>query len=133
MNSHCEPFVADCQLRLATDLIAHAWDPVVLSALRAGPRRRRELLASIGGISDKVFSQALTRLLASGLIDRADDNARGVIYQLTDLGASLANGPLAALAQWAAENGNAVRTAQEHYSSRAAASGERLVASTARK
>jgi DNA-binding HxlR family transcriptional regulator len=114
VNEHCEPLVADCQLRLATDLLAHSWDPVVLSALRAGPRRRRDLLTGIGGISDKVLSQAITRLAISGLIDRdADPGTRGVTYGLSELGASLAHGPLAALALWVAEYGGAVRDAQE--------------------
>lgn len=119
VNDHCEPFVADCQLRLATDLVAHVWDPVVLSALRAGPHRRRDLLASIGGVSDKVLSQAIARLAMNGLIDRVSSpGTRGVTYRLSELGESLAHGPLAALAQWVAENGSAVREAQERHSAR---------------
>ena len=89
----------------------------MLSALRAGPRRRRDLLAGIGGISDKVFSQAVTRLAMSGLIDRATvPGTRGVEYRLSELGTSLADGPLTALAQWVAEYGGAVREAQERNS-----------------
>lgn len=121
MDSHCEPFVADCQLRLATDLVAHAWDPVVLSALRSDPRRRRDLLAGIGGISDKVLSQAITRLAMSGLIDRATvPGTRGVEYRLSELGTSLADGPLTALAQWVAQYGGAVREARERNAAQAA-------------
>lgn len=114
-TDHCEPFVADCQLRLATDLVAHTWDPVLLSALRAGPRRRRDLCTAIGGISDKVLTQAISRLSTSGLIERTEDSTtHAVTYRLSELGASLADGPLAALARWAAEHGDAVRAAQEH-------------------
>src|SRR5690606_20683154 len=69
-DAHCYELVADCRLRAATDLFAHMWDPVVLAALRTGPRRRRELRAAIGGISDKVLTDALRRLLANGLIER---------------------------------------------------------------
>jgi DNA-binding HxlR family transcriptional regulator len=116
-TDHCEPFVADCQLRLATDLVAHTWDPVVLSALRAGPRRRRDLLTGIGGISDKALTQAITRLSASGLIERTVDTTRAATYQLSELGASLAHGPLAALARWAAEHGSTVQAAQERAAS----------------
>jgi DNA-binding HxlR family transcriptional regulator len=54
-EANCYEQVADCQLRAATDLFAHTWDPVVLAALSPGPRRRRELRASIGGISDKAL------------------------------------------------------------------------------
>jgi DNA-binding HxlR family transcriptional regulator len=116
-TDHCEPFVADCQLRLATDLVAHTWDPVVLSALRAGPRRRRDLLTGIGGISDKALTQAITRLSASGLIERTVDTTRAATYQLSELGASLAHGPLAALARWAAEHGSTVQAARERAAS----------------
>lgn len=99
----CPPFVSDCHVRLATDLIAHTWDPVVLMALRRGPRRRSELLAEIGGVSDKVLADALRRVLASGLV------ARGDRYALTPLGESFVEGPLAALAQWAVDRGDEVR------------------------
>jgi DNA-binding HxlR family transcriptional regulator len=109
-NGGCETFVADCRLRQATELIAHTWDPLVLMALRRGTTRRRDLLAGIGGVSDKVLSQALTRLTKHGLITRTAVPAdhRGVAYELTSTGSSLAAGPLAALAQWAADNGEAI-------------------------
>jgi DNA-binding HxlR family transcriptional regulator len=104
-----EPFVGDGEqddVRIGTELIAHTWDPVVLMALRFGPQRRGELLVAIGGISDKVLAEALRRLLGSRLI------ARGDAYALTPLGASLVEGPLAALASWAVEHGEAVLAAQ---------------------
>lgn len=106
----CETFVADCRLRQATELIAHTWDPLVLMALRRGTTRRRDLLTGIGGISDKVLSQALIRLTSHGLIARTAVPAdqRGVAYELTSTGSSLAAGPLAALARWAADNGEAI-------------------------
>lgn len=109
-NGGCETFVADCRLRQATELIAHTWDPLVLVALREGTSRRRDLLVAIGGISDKVLSQALTRLTSNGLIARTAVPAdhRGVSYVLTAVGASLATGPLAVLAQWAADNADAL-------------------------
>jgi DNA-binding HxlR family transcriptional regulator len=114
-NGGCETFVADCRLRQATELIAHTWDPLVLVALRRGATRRRDLLGAIGDISDKVLSQALARLTAHGLIARTADPAdqRGVSYELTAVGASLATGPLAVLAQWATDNGEALWTGPE--------------------
>jgi DNA-binding HxlR family transcriptional regulator len=106
--------VVDCRLRLATDLLAHTWDPVLLSALKAGPRRRRDLIGGIGGISDKALTQAITRLTGNGLIERqADPGTQGAVYRLTELGASLVDGPLAALARWAARHGDQVLVAQE--------------------
>ncbi|MDX6263581.1 MAG: hypothetical protein QOH84_5269 [Kribbellaceae bacterium] len=112
-NGGCETFVADCRLRQATDLIAHTWDPLVLMALRRGTTRRRDLLTGIGGISDKVLSQALSRLTSHGLIARTAIPAdqRGVAYELTPTGSSLAAGPLAALARWAADNGEVLLSA----------------------
>jgi DNA-binding HxlR family transcriptional regulator len=49
-DEHGQELVADRRLRAAMDLFAHTWDPVVIAALRPGPRRRRELRAAIGGI-----------------------------------------------------------------------------------
>jgi len=98
----CPPFVADCRVRAATDLLAHTWDPVVLMAMRYGGRRRRELLADIGGISDKALTESLRRLLANGLLDR--EGERAVTYSLSARGQSLVDGPMTALAEWAVAN-----------------------------
>ncbi|MFE1801544.1 winged helix-turn-helix transcriptional regulator [Streptomyces sp. NPDC059517] len=114
-GSHCYELVADCRLRAAADLFAHTWDPVVLAALRAGPCRRRDLRAAIGGISDKVLTDTLRRLLANGLVDRrahAEAPPR-VEYALTALGRSLVEGPMAALGQWVTEHGDELLEAQE--------------------
>ncbi|MCM3882501.1 helix-turn-helix domain-containing protein [Frankia sp. R82] len=113
---HCEALVADCRLRAATDLFAHTWDPVVLAALRPGPRRRRELRAAIGGLSDKVLTETLRRLCARGLVDRrafAQAPPR-VEYALTPLGRSLVEGPMQALGAWILEHGDALLMAEEN-------------------
>jgi DNA-binding HxlR family transcriptional regulator len=109
INGSCQTFVSDCQVRAAVELIDHVWDSVVLSALRLGPTRRNELLVRIRGISDKVLTQALRRLQARALVTRVRpaEPASGriaAVYQLSPLGESFANGPLAHLAQWAADN-----------------------------
>ncbi len=113
-------WVADCRLRAATDLFTHTWDPVVLAALRAGPRRRRELRAAIGGISDKVLTDTLRRLLAGGLVARhahAEAPPR-VEYGLTVLGQSLVEGPMVALGRWAVDHGDELLAAQENAARR---------------
>lgn len=102
MADHCYDFIADCGLRASLDLFAHTWDPIVLAALADGPRRRGDLRSAIGGISDKVLTEALRRLLARGLLQR---QARAgappsVEYSLTPLGDSLVDGPIRALAAW---------------------------------
>lgn len=107
--------VVDCQVRAVTELISHVWDPLVLLALRLGPRRRRELRAAIGGISDKVLTEALQRLLDSGLIARhsyAEAPPR-VDYELTSLGESFVRGPLQALGDWIGDHAQELLDAQE--------------------
>ncbi|MFJ5613147.1 winged helix-turn-helix transcriptional regulator [Streptomyces sp. NPDC093221] len=114
-GAHCYERVADCRLRAATDLFAHTWDPVVLAALRTGPRRRRALRAAIGGISDKVLTETLHRLLGNGLVGRrayAEAPPR-VEYGLTALGESLVDGPMRALGRWALDHGDELLDAQE--------------------
>ncbi|MEU1305919.1 winged helix-turn-helix transcriptional regulator [Streptomyces shenzhenensis] len=116
----CYELVADCRLRAATDLFAHTWDPVALAALRTGPRRRRELRAAIGGISDKVLTDTLHRLLSNGLVDRhahAEAPPR-VEYGLTSLGQSLVEGPMMALGRWAIEHSDELLEAQENAAQR---------------
>lgn len=110
-----QEWVADCRLRTATDLFAHTWDPVVLTALRDGPRRRHELRDGIGGVSDKALTEALRRLLNHGLIERrryAQAPPR-VEYRVTGLGTSLIDGPMAALGRWVLEHGADLLTARD--------------------
>lgn len=119
-DAHCHDFVADCRLRAATDLFTHTWDPVVLAALRGGPRRRRELRTAIGGISDKVLTDSLRRLLAAGLVERhahAEAPPR-VEYALTSLGQSLIEGPMTVLGRWAIEHADELLEAQERSTSK---------------
>lgn len=115
MSEPCEELVADCRLRAAFDLFAHTWDPVILAALRVGPRRRRALRVAIGGISDKVLTEALHRLLGHGLVSRQEHAAAPprVEYRLTPLGQSLVEGPMVALAQWTRDHGENLLAAQE--------------------
>ncbi|GIM96817.1 winged helix-turn-helix transcriptional regulator [Paractinoplanes toevensis] len=111
----CMDFVADCRLRMATDLFTHVWDPVVLAALTVGPQRRRALRATIGGISDKALTEALHRLTTNGLAERqwyAEAPPR-VDYALTPLGRTFADGPMRALATWVTRYGDDLFAAQE--------------------
>ncbi len=106
IEENCETFVSDCHVRAAVELINHTWDPVILSALRSGPTRRKDLLHRIAGVSDKVMTESLRRLSSRGLVTKTADGSRRdtAVYELTGLGASLTGGPLAQLATWAAEN-----------------------------
>ncbi len=115
----CQDLVADCRLRAATDLFAHVWDPVVLAALRAGPRRRHELRVAIGGVSDKALTESLRRLVGHGLLEhrRYAQAPPRVDYALTGLGRSLVEGPMAALGEWITEYGDQLLAAQDVASS----------------
>ncbi|GAA3041509.1 helix-turn-helix domain-containing protein [Streptomyces lactacystinicus] len=112
MTDHQE-LLADCPARLAFDLLAHTWDPVVLWALRHGPVRPHQLVRRIGGISPKVLNQCLHRLRDAGLVERLPrpGTPPHVDYALTPLGRTLLT-PLTALGAWAADHGDAVTTAQ---------------------
>jgi DNA-binding HxlR family transcriptional regulator len=114
-EGHCDELVADCRLRAATDLFAHTWDPVVIAAPRPGPRRRRELRNVIGGISDKVLTEALHRVVGHGLITRRGyaEAPPKVEDALTQLGQSLADGPMRALGRWITDHGDELLDAQE--------------------
>lgn len=119
MDHDCAELLADCRLRAATDLFAHVWDPVVLAGLRTGPRRRSELLGSVGGLSDKVLTETLRRLLANGLIERRSFRAAPprVEYRLSPLGASLVDGPMRELGRWITQHGDDLLEAQERATS----------------
>lgn len=105
----------DCRLRAVTELFTHTWDPVVLAGLSEGPLRRGELLRLGGGISDKMLSETLRRLLANGLIERESYRSAPprVEYRLTALGVSLVEGPLRELGRWVGAHGDALLEAQE--------------------
>ncbi|WP_328445238.1 winged helix-turn-helix transcriptional regulator [Amycolatopsis sp. NBC_00438] len=99
-------FLADCRTRLAFDLVANTWNPVVLWALRRGPRRHGELRRAIGGISAKVLTETVRRLETDGLLERRDG-----AYVLTPLGETLLE-PIEGFGRWAAEHGDDVVAAQ---------------------
>lgn len=107
--------LADCRLRAGLELFAHTWDPLVLAALSTGPLRRSRLLAMTGGMSDKVLTDSLRRLLASGLVERHHFPAAPprVEYLLTPLGTSLVEGPMRVLGDWTVQHAEELLDAQE--------------------
>ena len=96
-------FFADCQARVAADLISGRWPMVVLYSLADGPARPGNLREQIGGISQKVLTETLRRLEHNGLVERrryAEAPPR-VEYSLTTAGTDLLV-PIRALGDWAA-------------------------------
>jgi DNA-binding HxlR family transcriptional regulator len=128
-GDYCDELLVDCRLRAATELFAHTWDPLVLVGLRPGPRRRADLHGTVGGISDKVLTDTLRRLLANGLVVRRSYPAAPprVEYGLSALGASLVDGPMRELGRWTLAHGEELLEAQE----RAAGTGTAAATGTA--
>jgi DNA-binding HxlR family transcriptional regulator len=95
-------FIADCPARLAVDLFASAWLPVVVYTLRDGPMRPSQLRERIGGISQKVLTQTLRRMEHHSLVVRRryPEAPPRVEYELTEPGRDLLV-PIYALGHWA--------------------------------
>lgn len=98
--------LADCQARLALDLLANTWNGVLLWALRNGPLRHGELRNRVGGISAKVLTETLRRLEFNGLVVHKGH------YELTPLGTSLL-GPIEHLGWWSFDHADDVLAAQQ--------------------
>ena len=107
-------FFADCQARVAAELLSGRWPMVVLYALSHGPARPGELREQIGGISQKVLTETLRRLEHNGLVQRrryAEAPPR-VEYSLTPPGEDLLV-PIRALGDWAAAYADRIPTGRK--------------------
>ncbi|WP_406388942.1 winged helix-turn-helix transcriptional regulator [Streptomyces sp. NBC_00887] len=105
--------LADCGARLGFDLLAYAWNPVILYALAEGPCRPGEPRAEIGGISAEVLTETLRRLEGYGLVERcaSAEAPPRVEYALTAPRRTLLE-PIEALGRWSARYGDAFVAAQ---------------------
>ena len=85
--------------------VVDKWGPLVICALRKGPRRYGELRRAIGPVSPKMLTQTLRKLEAYGLVGRQVEPTipPSVEYSLTSLGESL-TGPLGDVFRWAEEH-----------------------------
>ena len=77
------------------------WKLLILTALRAGPRRFKELQRSVSGITPKLLSKELKELELNELITRQVYASQPVLieYELTSYGTSL-DGVLQTLGEW---------------------------------
>jgi DNA-binding HxlR family transcriptional regulator len=80
-----------CPLRECLAVIGGAWTPNILWYLGQGARTFSELKSDIGGISAKVLSTRLKRLVAEGVLDRRvqPTSPPTVEYSLTTFGSEL--------------------------------------------
>lgn len=88
-----------CGLARALDVVGGRWSLLVVRELLPGPRRYRELAASLGGIASNILTDRLRRLEAEGVLERRIAATGSVVYALTPRGAQLRD-PIEALVRW---------------------------------
>jgi DNA-binding HxlR family transcriptional regulator len=119
LNGQAEPITAE-KWRPANPLVqllAGRWTLALLAELLDHGHRYQDLHDAVDGISYKVLTETLRRAERDGLIARHLDGERietTTLYELTELGRSL-DAPLAAVAEWASENWQAVELARERW------------------
>ena len=106
----------NCPSREVLNMIADKWTVMVIYALSKGTTRHGKLLRSISGISQKMLTQTLRQLEASGLVQRTVYPVvpPKVEYALTTLGTSLLE-PVTAIKEWAEDHMEEIIVAQEHF------------------
>ncbi|WP_431958031.1 winged helix-turn-helix transcriptional regulator [Nocardia lijiangensis] len=108
-------YSAKCPTRQVLDHIAGKWTVLVIdSLLQQGTMRYTDLSRRIGGVSQKMLTQTLRSLESDGFLTRTVHPTipPRVVYELTDLGRSLAE-PVTALRQWAERHINDIERARQ--------------------
>jgi DNA-binding HxlR family transcriptional regulator len=108
--------VAACPTQEVLGRLGDKWVPLVLSALRDGPRRHGELARTLAGARQKVLTQTLRGLERDGLVTRTVTPAVPVRvdYALTPLGRSLLD-VVDAVTAWADRHVPEVHAARRGY------------------
>jgi DNA-binding HxlR family transcriptional regulator len=98
-------FNTDCPARHVLSHLTGRWTVLVLAALQPGPRRYHELRSTIEGISDKMLTATLRRLVDDNLLSRtvSPGSPPQVSYALTELGRG-ASDALRPLLDWIREH-----------------------------
>lgn len=78
-----------CPTEFTLELLGGKWKTVILCYLKEGPWRYGELRRFMPRLSDKVLTERLKELEASGLIERTGAGAQMVRYRLTQQAESL--------------------------------------------
>lgn len=88
-----EPHRSGCPINLTLEVLGDRWSLIVVRDMMFGNRRHfRELLThNEEGIASNILADRLKRLLAEGVITRADDptHRQKAIYSLTEKGIEL--------------------------------------------
>ena len=106
----------DCGIRDVQDRLGDRWSVLAISELAPGPRRFRELLRGIHGISQRMLTLTLRRLERDGLVSRTvyPTVPVSVSYELTERGESLTH-LIQRLAAWSLENKEAIAESRRRW------------------
>ncbi|MBG1231377.1 winged helix-turn-helix transcriptional regulator [Aestuariivirga litoralis] len=115
-NRQSAEVTASCPVRDVLDRVGDKWSALIVRELDHGPRRFGVLRRAIEDISQRMLTETLRNLQRDGFISRKVIPATPpqVEYALTPMGQSL-QGALSALAQWSAQNHDAIRSARLTY------------------
>lgn len=94
---------ASCtQFQRAVEFIGRRWNGAILFVLLNGPCRFNELLARVPNISDRLLTERLRELEATGMVTREVQPGPPVrvVYELTDAGRALSD-VMQAVSTWA--------------------------------
>ncbi|GIH96720.1 winged helix-turn-helix transcriptional regulator [Planobispora siamensis] len=90
-----------CGIARALDVLGQRWALLVVRELLLGPKRFRDLVRGLHGVSQNVLSQRLRELEQAGIVRHATAGPpiSGPVYELTEDGAAL-EPVLVALGRW---------------------------------
>jgi len=93
-----------CGLAYALDWVGERWTLLIIRELMTGPRRFKDLLDGLPGISTNLLTERLTELKKNGLIRHRilPPPAGSAVYELTALGEGLKR-TLLELSKWGAQ------------------------------
>ena len=89
----------NCALALTSDLIGERWSLLLIRDLLIAPKRYNELALSLQGMGTNLLASRLKDLEAAGIVEKAERQAGGHVYALTDAGRALEPAVLA-LVRW---------------------------------
>jgi len=113
--------VENCPVRDVMDNIGGKWNSLMILSLADGPLRFSQLRRLIPDISQRMLTQTLRDLEASGLLSRHVQSAipPAVEYRLTDLGRRFVE-PVELLYAWGRDNADALDALHPRATSRRA-------------
>jgi DNA-binding HxlR family transcriptional regulator len=93
-----------CGLAYALDIVGERWTLLIIRELFAGPRRFKDLLVGLPGISTNLLTERLKSLEPRGVINRRvlPPPAGSTVYELTPLGQGLEQ-TLLELGKWGSQ------------------------------